>query len=121
VVTPKNVADLAAVTVITSSGQHSTTTDSGDDTIEFGPRPQITSLSARVGTSRGGKTISLSGHHFYAVTAVYFGSKRGTHVHVLSQRKLRATTPSHRAGTVHVRVSACGLSPVTGAGSYTYR
>jgi subtilase family serine protease len=67
--------------------------------------PQITKLSP----DRGGKgtRVTISGANFADVGAVYFGSKKGGGVKILSATKLTVVVPAG-SGTVTVKVAAAG-------------
>jgi IPT/TIG domain len=67
-------------------------------------RPAVHLLSISSGSTSGGTKVTLSGSGFTHVASVKFGSVRGTHLHVLSSRKLQITTPRHSSGVVVVRV-----------------
>jgi PKD repeat protein len=69
------------------------------------PKPAVTKLSVRSGSTHGGTKLTLRGKNFTAKgLTVYFGTARGTHVHVLSSTKLTVVAPKHAAGVVHVTV-----------------
>jgi subtilase family serine protease len=69
--------------------------------------PTIGSLSPPGGRARGGNTVTIHGSGFYGSVTVHFGSKKATHVTVVSPTKVTVTAPSG-SGTVKVTVSAAG-------------
>lgn len=89
---------------------------------EAAPPPEVTSLSARSGPVAGGATLTIRGKGFTQVRSVLFGTKPGTHVVVMSKRRLTVTVPPRaRTGSVAVRVkTAHGTSAATSVSKYAY-
>ena len=87
---------------------------------QFVAAPTVKSLSPARGTHRGGTRITIRGTNFIGVTAVHFGSKRGTKIRVVSSREIIVTAPSG-SGTVKVTITAAGgTSKVVSAAHYKY-
>lgn len=86
-----------------------------------GPAPAISNLSAHAGPAMGGTTLTITGTNFSHVTAVYFGSKRGSHINVRSTGKLTVRAPvGSRAVYVTVVTARGGPSPLTGHSVYNF-
>lgn len=68
------------------------------------PTPKITGISPRSGGTAGGTKVTVTGAHFTHVYRVLFGKTAGTHLHVLSTKKLVVHSPKHASGRVNVRV-----------------
>lgn len=106
------------VRVFTRNGGESALT--GHATYNFLPVPAVSKLSPASGRAAGGTTVTITGTGFGYVTAVYFGSRKGTHLHVISAEQITVVT-SAGSGTVNVRVhTAGGASPVTAKDRYKY-
>jgi hypothetical protein len=61
-----------------------------------------------------------AGTGFGYVTAVYFGSRKGSHLQVISPEEIKVAAP-RGSGKVNVRVrTAGGITPVTAKDHYTY-
>jgi len=86
------------------------------------PPPTVTHLTPVHGHTAGGTKVTVTGLHLANVTAVTFGGKAGTGLHVISASRLTVRAPAHAAGVVNVRVTAGGgaSSAVTPADHYTY-
>jgi hypothetical protein len=79
--------------------------------------PNVTSLSPARGSHRGGTLVKIHGSWLEGVTAVWFGTTKGSKVRVLSSTELTVIAPKHAKGTVYVTVTTGeGRS---GAGSKT--
>jgi IPT/TIG domain len=76
--------------------------------------PRVTGLSTHAGPVGGGNTLTITGSGFSHVTAVDFGTKRGTHVSVKSATKLTVRVPggSVQARYVTVVTANGGPSPL---------
>jgi large repetitive protein len=67
----------------------------------------------------GGTTVTITGTGFGYVTAVYFGSRKGSDLQVISPEEIWIEAPAG-SGTVNVRVqTAGGMTPVTTKDRYT--
>lgn len=87
---------------------------------QFVSAPTVKSLSPARGTHRGGTRITIRGSNFIGVTAVHFGSKRGTSIRVVSSTEIIVTAPAG-SGRVSVTVTATGgTSKVVTASHYQY-
>ncbi|HTW20835.1 MAG TPA: IPT/TIG domain-containing protein [Mycobacteriales bacterium] len=86
------------------------------------PPPTITRITPAHGHPSGGTKVTISGLQLAHVTAVKFGNKSGTGLHVVSSTELTVKAPAHAAGVVNVRVLTGGgvKSSVTAADHYTY-
>ena len=84
-------------------------------------KAKVTSVSPHTGPLGGGKTVTVKGSGFTGTTAVHFGAKSATHIHVVSDTKLTVHSPAHSAGTAHVTVTAAGAaSSESSKDKYTY-
>ncbi len=84
--------------------------------------PSVSALSHRSDAVAGGASVAVRGRNFSRVIAVRFGSARGTHLHVVSKRKLTVSAPRHAAGVVDVVViTKAGRSTKVRADKFTYR
>jgi subtilase family serine protease len=84
----------------------------------YAKAPTVTSLSPA--KDKAGRTITIHGTNFVHVTAVRFGSKRGTKVRVISSTEITVTVPKG-SGTVNVTVTAAGgTTKVTKACHFRY-
>ncbi len=86
------------------------------------PPPTITHISPAHGRPAGGTKVTISGLQLTHVTAVKFGNKSGTGLHVVSSTQLTVKAPAHAAGVVDVRVLIGGgvSSAITPTDHYTY-
>jgi subtilase family serine protease len=82
--------------------------------------PAVSSVSPARGQPHGGTTVTIRGSNFVNVTAVHFGSKKATHIRVISATKITVTVPAG-SGTVSVTVTAAGgTSRVSKNSHYRY-
>jgi hypothetical protein len=106
------------VTVVTASGGPSALT--GRAVYNYLPAPVLTGLTPASGPAAGGTTVIISGRGYAYVKAVHFGSRLGTHLVVISARKIKVVAPAG-SGTVNVKVStAGGTSANVASGKYAY-
>jgi subtilase family serine protease len=91
------------------------TTCSPSAPFTFVKAPHLKSISPAHGGR--GTRVTITGANFDGVSAVYFGSKKGGSVRVLSAAKLTVVVPSG-SGRVAVKVAAAG--GMSNALSYTY-
>ena len=83
--------------------------------------PIVTKVSPSHGKTAGGETVTITGSNFSGASAVKFGAKAGSHLHVISSTKLTVKAPSHSAARVNIRVTTGrGTSAVTKNDRYTY-
>ena len=68
-----------------------------------GPLPVVTRLRPSSGSPRGGTRVLIFGHYLGGATAVFFGSRRATHLRMISATEIQVTSPRGR-GAVHVTV-----------------
>jgi hypothetical protein len=117
--TPAHAAGVVDVRVVTAGG---TSAKVKADRYTYAKAPAITDLSPRSGSTRGGKTVTVLGRHLTRATMVVFGTTKGTHVVVVSARKITVRTPAHAKGVVAVRVTTPGgTSAKVKADRYTFR
>jgi hypothetical protein len=106
------------VRVFTRNGGESALT--GKAVYNFLPVPALTRLSPASGRAAGGTTVTLTGTGFGYVTTVYFGSRKGSRLKVISPERITVVAPAG-SGTVNVRVhTAGGITPVTAKDRYRY-
>ncbi len=104
-----------SVTVTASGG-----TSSGFSFTYDAP-PTISGLSPTAGPLAGGNTVTITGAHFTATTAVTFGGHRAPAVVVNSSTTLTATVPAgSTAGTVTVTITTPGGTAFPFSTTYTY-
>ncbi len=107
------------VRVTTAGGTTSATSSAGR--YQYVPAPSVSSLSPTRGSHKGGTKVTIHGTNFIGVSAVHFGTKRGTNVRVISATEITVTAPAG-SGTVHVTVTAVGgtSSATSSAGKFRY-
>jgi hypothetical protein len=81
--------------------------------------PMFTSITPPIGSTLGGKSVTITGTNLTGATAVTIGGTAATDVTVFSDTSITATTPFHAAGAVNVVVTTPG-GTATGSGAYTY-
>lgn len=108
-----------------SAGTTGSPTGSGPYELGFNavvqPLPKITHLSSHSGSRKGGKKITVKGKNFDGTKAVKFGSTKAKSFKVLSDTKIKAVTPRHHAGTVHVTVFNPGKSHASAASKFKFK
>lgn len=72
-----------------------------------------------IGTTSGGKSVTLYGYNFQSGATVSFGGTAATSVVVVNGNIITCTTPAHSSGTVDVAVTSGG-NTATLKGGYTY-
>ena len=83
--------------------------------------PSVSSISQNAGPVTGGTKVIIRGHNFVRVSAVYFGSRRGTRLKVVSKTELTVVTPGGAQGRyVTVDTTNGGPSPATGSAVFNY-
>ena len=86
--------------------------------------PTVSSLSATLGATTGGTTVTINGAGFIGLagaSAVTFGGVNATSYTVVSPTKITAVAPPHAAGAVRVQVTASGgVTADTAADDFTY-
>lgn len=83
--------------------------------------PEVLSVYPHSGTTHGGTRVTITGARFAHVTAVLFGSTRGTAIHVVSSTRLLVTAPAHSPGQVNLRVqTSAGRSAIVTSDRFTY-
>ena len=91
------------------------------DAVHCTAAPAITSISPASGPVAGGQTVTVNGSLLDGATAVTFGGRPGTSVHVLSPAQLTVVSPPRAAGVVAIRVvTPAGTSPKVAADRYRY-
>lgn len=118
VVTPAHPVGLVSVRVTTPSG---TSPASSTSTFAFDAVPTVSGLSSHSGTTRGGRTVVISGTGLQRASSVRFGATAATGLAHISDTQVRVTAPTHAAGTVDVWVTTPGgTSAATVADRFTY-
>jgi hypothetical protein len=84
------------------------------------PLPSISKLSPRSASHKGGKKITIKGKNFDGTTKVLFGKKAAKSFKVISDTKIKAVAPAHKAGTVRVTVLNPGRSAKVKASKFKY-
>ena len=83
--------------------------------------PSFAAVSPSTGPVAGGTSVTISGANFTGTTAVSFGSAPAASFTVNSASSIRATSPSHAAGTVDITVTGpSGTSALMGADKFTF-
>jgi hypothetical protein len=98
------------VTVVNPGGTSATLPA---DQFTFDPVPVLTKLKVKGGPVAGGTSVTISGAHFTASTAVYFGATPAASLTVASPTTLTAVSPAHLAGAVDVTVATAGGTSAT--------
>jgi hypothetical protein len=89
--------------------------------IEQNPAPTVTRMSVHSGLTSGNTTVQIDGSGFTDATDVAFGSVAAASFDVVSDTRIRAVTPPHPAGTVHVRVTTpVATSAAVSADQFTF-
>ncbi len=93
------------------------------------PRPAVERLELSEGPTAGGSVVMITGDWLENVRSVRFGNVPGRILEeecegmceIIPYTWLKVESPSHRAGTVNVRVeTSTGVSRVTSADKYRY-
>jgi len=83
--------------------------------------PTVTSVTPASGPTAGGTRVRINGAHFKHVTAVLFGSTRGSALRVVTTTTLVITAPAHSGGLIGIRVvTRYGRSAARTGDHYTY-
>jgi IPT/TIG domain len=117
VVAPAHSAGTVRVEVITPAGTSAAT---NSDLCAYGA-PTVTSISPSSGPTGGGTTVTIHGTGFVPGATVTFGTNAASTVTFVSATEVKAVSPAHAAGTVHITVTtAAGTSAATSADRFTY-
>jgi hypothetical protein len=112
---------LAGAVDVTVSGTSGTSAAATADHYTYIAPPTVSSVSATVGVSTGGGTVTVTGTNFTGVSRVTFAGIAGTTVVVQSPSQLTVKSPAHAAGTVDIEVfTAYGSSPTVAGDQFTY-
>jgi hypothetical protein len=85
------------------------------------PVPSVTAISPKKGSDAGGEQITLTGSGFAGVSAVRFGSKLATQIHVLTETSLTVMAPPQGEGKADVTVTTPGgTSPSSSKARFKY-
>ncbi len=118
ITSPRHHGGLVAVHVITN---HGTSPSRIADHYLYVSPPTITAVTPTSGPTAGGTRVRINGAHFRHVTAVLFGSTRGSALRVLTTTALVITAPAHSGGLVGIRVvTRYGRSAARTGDHYTY-
>jgi len=98
-------AHAVAVRVRTSKG---TSARRAAARYRFVSAPVVTGLRPSSGSTRGGTLVVVNGRHLSGASVVWFGSRRGSKVHVASSHVVTVVAPALPAGTASVRVVTPG-------------
>jgi subtilase family serine protease len=90
------------------------------DQFTFAGVPNITRLRPLAGPEKSGTKVTIRGTGYLGKVKVFFGTRRATHVHVISPSKITVWAPSG-TGSVSVYVSTIGgKSKKTPVGKFRY-
>jgi len=78
--------------------------------------PFVTSIAPFYGTHKGGTRLTIRGDKLRGATKVTFNGVKGTHLVVISNTKIKVTTPKSAVGPASVVIS----TPTGKARSYSY-
>jgi len=81
--------------------------------------PKITKVSAKTGSTKGGTVVTVTGTGFVKVKKVTIGATVVKRLKVISSKKLRFTTPAHKAGKVSITI-ATAKGKTTRKKAFTY-
>jgi hypothetical protein len=83
--------------------------------------PAVSSLSPARGWHRGGTLVKIHGTWLEGVTAVWFGTAKGSKIRVLSSTELTVIAPKHAKGAVYMTVTTGEGRSATGSKTrYTF-
>jgi Concanavalin A-like lectin/glucanases superfamily/Domain of unknown function (DUF1929)/IPT/TIG domain/Bacterial Ig domain len=100
---PAHAAGAVTVTVTNPDTQSGSL--SGGFTYTSLPAPSMSSASPNSGPATGGTAVTITGTNFVSGATVTFGGTAATNVVVTNSATITATTPSHAAGAVTVKVT----------------
>jgi len=93
---------------------------SPSDQFTFAGVPTVTRVRPLAGPEKSGTKVTIRGTNFVGKVKVFFGSRRATHVHVISSSKITVWAPSG-TGSVSVYVSTiAGKTKKTPVGKFRY-
>jgi len=116
-VTPPHAAGTVNVMVTTPDGQSA----SASDAFTYAPAPPtMSSVSPTSGPVTGGTAVTIIGTNFVSGATVSFGGTSASGVSFVSSTQLKATTPTHAAGTVTVAVTNPDGTQTALANAFTY-
>lgn len=117
---PRHAAGAVYIHVTTEGGV-SRATKPGRSTFRYVAAPNVTGLSARAGTTAGGRSLTITGTNLTHLRRVSFAGATARVVSHPSSRQVRVIVPRHRAGRVDVRVrTQYGTSTPRWAAQYIY-
>jgi hypothetical protein len=106
------------ITVVTANGGPSALT--GRAAYNYLHVPHIKAIRPRSGPASGGTKVTITGTDLAFITSVKFGTRRASHVVVISAREIRVIDPAGNAA-VNVRVfTRGGVSAIVPADKFTY-
>ncbi len=82
----------------------------------FVPAPRVTGISATIGPTAGGTSVTITGTGFTGATAVSFGATPAASFTASGDTSITALSPAASAGTVDVTVTTAGGTSATFAG-----
>ncbi len=113
----------AATVSIAVTGQIGVSTNTSADDYRFVAAPSITGIDPASGPNAGGTEVVIDGTGFVGLSgpsAVSFGGVAATHLSIISETRISATSPPGTAGPVRVMVVAAGgTTPDSPAARFT--
>ncbi len=117
-VSPAGTASTTVDVMVTTAAGTSPT--GAPDRFTYAPPPTVTKLSAKGGPGAGGTSVTITGTHLEAVTAVSFGAASAASFTVNSPTSITAVSPPG-GGTVDVTVTTGGgTSPTSKHDQFGY-
>jgi hypothetical protein len=117
-VAPAEAAGIVNIMVTSPSG---VSTVNSADQFSFLAPPVVTAVSPAMGSTAGGKKVTIRGANFSGATSVTFGPNAASGFTVNSNSSITATAPAGSAGTVNIWVTtSAGTSATVTADQFTY-
>jgi hypothetical protein len=117
-VAPAEAAGIVNITVTTSAGASAV---NSADQFSFLSSPLVTAVSPAMGSTAGGKAVTITGANFSGASSVTFGPNAASSFSVNSNGSITATAPAGSAGTVNIWVTTqAGESATVSADQFTY-
>jgi IPT/TIG domain len=115
---PAQPAGTVNVTLTTPAGTSAVT---GGDEYTYSDLPLVQGLSVNHGPVAGGTHVTIDGTNFSGATAVNFGTTAATSFTVTSSIEVKAVSPAHTAGAVHITVTTpAGTSIINGNDIFSF-
>lgn len=118
--TPNAVAALTTYTVTVSDAHGATASNTFALIVDA--LPVVTGVSPNSGSTLGGTSVTIAGHHFSNVTGVFFGGTAARSFSVIGTDQIQASSPAvGQAGLVDITVSTgAGSSPTSNTDQFNY-